>query len=139
MSRILLTLALLGGRALIWVRTSHGVSAIERSQYLGNTPADSVNPDAASAFRAGQSDALLESCCIDEGVTTACGRLRLRANRAESYVAVTGRCNLDRSARGADDQIRRHGPVPLVGLLGWRPGAHRRTPGVLPSSRMPPA
>lgn len=67
------------------------------------------------------------------------GRLRLRANLADSYVAVTGRCNLDRSARGADDQIRRHVLVPLIGLLGWRPGAHRRTPGVLPSSRMPPA
>jgi len=38
----MLTLALLGG--LIWVGTSHGVSAAERPQRVGDTPAQSVNP-----------------------------------------------------------------------------------------------
>ena len=44
MSRILLTLALLGGGALTWVGTSHGVSAAERAPHPGDTAAQSVNP-----------------------------------------------------------------------------------------------
>jgi hypothetical protein len=44
MSRIMLTLALLGGGALTWVGMSHGVSAAERSQHLGNTTVETVNP-----------------------------------------------------------------------------------------------
>ena len=44
MSKALLTLALLGGGALILVRTPCGVSAAERFQHVGKTPADSVNP-----------------------------------------------------------------------------------------------
>src|SRR5438445_6017750 len=44
MSRIVLTLALLGGGALTWVGTSHGVSAAERAPHPGDTAAQSVNP-----------------------------------------------------------------------------------------------
>ena len=44
MSRIMLTLALLGGGALTWVGTSHGVSAAERASHPGDTAAQSVNP-----------------------------------------------------------------------------------------------
>src|SRR5438128_12175498 len=44
MSKIMLTLAFLGGGALIWVGTSHGLSAAERLHRVGDTPAQSVNP-----------------------------------------------------------------------------------------------